>query len=244
MRIFGIVLLVIGILLMCLFPILIFTSDMSAAALFFPLLLISMGWRFSRWGRGIVRDAPSSSPPAAQGTGAAQAPAVGTVEIPMSPQATDVIVRQCAQAKKMVWWIAGGALVLFIGLGALFVNSGSTDPDAHNMIYVFGGMGFALAFLVGGFQWLLIIRPIQNDLAATTYLRTTGPIQLVFIRNGYMLRLADRSFLLKSKDGVNQLKTIDWGTVDHSQQGHVLLAAWDRQGNSVYIAPGSVAGSL
>ncbi len=244
MRILGNVLLVIAVLCLVLFPYWIITSNMPVLALLFPFLLLSTGLRFRNWGRGLVRDAPSSSSPGAQGTGAADAPAVGTVEIPLSPQASDAIARQCAQAKKMVWWIAGGALALFFGLGVLFVNSGPRDPDAHKMIYVFGAMGFALAFLVGAFQWLLIIRPIQNDLAATTYLRTTGPIQLVFIRNGYMLRLADRSFLLKNKDGVKQLKTIDWGTVDHSPTGHVVLAAWDRQGNCVYVAPGNVADRL
>ena len=56
MRTLGNVLLVIAVLCLILFPYWIITSDMPVVALLFPVLLISMGLRFRKWGRGIVQD--------------------------------------------------------------------------------------------------------------------------------------------------------------------------------------------
>jgi len=56
---------------------------------------------------------------------------------------------------------------------------------------LFGGMAVASAALIGGIIWLTTLRPMRRDLQSPTYFRTTGPIQLVYIRNGHMLRLAD-----------------------------------------------------
>jgi hypothetical protein len=63
-------------------------------------------------------------------------------------------------------------------------------------------------------------------------------------RSGTLICCVTRqSFRLPGKAGVRQLQTLDWGIVDHSPRGHIVLAAWDRKGNSAYVAPGNSVNS-
>jgi hypothetical protein len=71
-----------------------------------------------------------------------------------------------------------------------------------------------------------------------SYLRTTGPVEVVSLGNGAMLRLADRAFLIDQRYGATELANLGWGRVDYSPHGHVILGAWDRDGRSVYSLPG------
>ena len=90
----------------------------------------------------------------------------------------------------------------------------------------------------GGISWLSVQRPARHDLSSATYLRTTGPLGLVYIYGGAILRLADRSFIVNGKEGIPALSSISWGTVDYSPHGHMILSAWNSKGKSVYCLPG------
>jgi len=85
---------------------------------------------------------------------------------------------------------------------------------------------------------------------------TTGPIQVAdwmyggtlgggFGKKGtgQLLRLADRAFLVTPAESM-ALSKIPRGTVDYGARGHVILAAWDEHGNSVFSAPGYTAPAL
>jgi hypothetical protein len=241
MRIAGNIFLVLGILMFIAFAIIVSTSDMSAGALVIPVLVILMGIQFRRAGSGILRDAPSST--SAPGTGSsaavsAETPA-GTVEIPMTPEVNAAIAREYSRAKKWHWILIVAPLVLFFALGLALGTSGDNPEEKRQYFVIFAGLGVFLAALFGLILWLWLVRPVAADLGATSFLRTTGPVELVYIRNGYVLRLADRAFILRGRECVKPLKALGWGTVDHSPRGHVVLAAWDRQGNSVFVAPGA-----
>jgi hypothetical protein len=42
---------------------------------------------------------------------------------------------------------------------------------------------------------------------------------------------------------MTELSTLGWGRVDYSPHGHVILAAWDNQGRTVYALPGYTVSS-
>ena len=58
-----------------------------------------------------------------------------------------------------------------------------------------------------------------------------------------MLRLADRAFLMDGRSGMVELSNVDWGCVDYSPHGHMILGAWDGEGRSVYCLPGYTVAS-
>ena len=103
---------------------------------------------------------------------------------------------------------------------------------------LFGGMAVASAALIGGIIWLTTLRPMRRDLQSPTYFRTTGPIQLDYIRNGHMLRLADQSFMMRTRDGAKELRGLSSGIVDHTPNAHVILAAWNAEGAQVFALSG------
>ena len=241
MRIFGNVLMVLGILLLVLFIMAAFGGGMPWSSFFIPILLISIGFRLRTFGRGILQDAPG----ARSGTASsAPAAAASTVELPITPEVIAAIERQIVRAKKMMWWVTFGAVGLFFLLGVIFWLVSDNSGDKRLFLMIFVGAGAASGILISGIQWLFAIRPVQSDLRALSYFRTTGPIQLVYIRNGHMLRLADQAFLLKGRDGVSALKDLAWGTIDHTQHGHLILAAWNREGALAYVAPGYTASQV
>jgi len=99
-------------------------------------------------------------------------------------------------------------------------------------------IGIASALMIYGLSWLTSMKPVRRDLRGTTYLRTTGPVEVVSLGNGAMLRLADRAFLIDQRYGATELGALGWGRVDYSPHGHVILGAWDKDGRSVYCLPG------
>jgi hypothetical protein len=94
------------------------------------------------------------------------------------------------------------------------------------------------AIMIFTIAWLTSLMPVRRDLRSSTILRTTGPVQVVAVVGGAMLRLADRAFLMNGREGMAALSKLEWGTVDHSAHGHVILGAWAKDGRCVYSAPG------
>ena len=240
MRILGTTFLVMGVLCALLFIVFAFTGDANWAAFFIPLVLIVSGLRIRRTATGILQQTPSArGPGAASGAfDAAQAAGTPTIELPMTPDGIAAVSRQLARSQKWMWWLVGGALVLFIGMGVVFGISGEGADDRRQMIAIFGGMGLASAAFIGAIVWFSTLGPMRRDLVSPTYFRTTGPVQLVYIRNGHMLRLADRAFMLRTRDGVKELRALGSGIVDHTPHAHVILAAWNAEGAQVFALKG------
>ena len=89
------------------------------------------------------------------------------------------------------------ACALAIGLTIAFIRDltqsspGSRDPLGNTVAVAITISFVALMCLV---MWTLgVWLPARRDLREVTYLRTSGPIEVVKLKNGYFLRLADRN---------------------------------------------------
>jgi hypothetical protein len=251
MRIWGNVLFVIGILFLLLMVLAEFGGGHLGFIPFFVAgLLIFMGWRMRTSGMGIVQSNPGAAPEhagaatvGAPGQPAAPAGEFSTVELPLTPDVAAVISAQNGRVRRLLLYVVGGFLVFFILLGA-GLAAGNVAPGNDGALFaVLAGVGVASVILIYGISWLTALRPVRRDLRGTTYLRTTGPVQVVAMSSGGMLRLADRAFLMNGRNGMKELSKLPWGRVDYSPHGHVILAAWDREGRSVYSLPGYNVGS-
>jgi hypothetical protein len=243
MRIWGYVLLVLGILFLVMFTFAeLGGAHMGVIPFFVSAFLILMGWNLRNSGKGILQSKPAEHP--GEGATAAAVGAVphatefSTVELPMTPDIAALLVRQNARTQRTLLYLCGGCLVLFGGLGALLSATDKTPNGGYTFLAIFGLIGVLSAILIYGISWLTGMKPVRRDIRGTVYLRTTGPIKVVTISGGAMLRLADRAFLMNGRNGATELSTLGWGRVDYSPHGHVILGAWDRDGKSIYSLPG------
>jgi hypothetical protein len=241
MRFWGYVLLIMGIAFLLLFVFALFGgAHLGVFPFIIAAMLVVTGVNLIRKGHGILRAEPAATelaniPP---GSRSAATPAAATVSLPLSPQVAAVIAAQSARNWKLVKYLCGGIFLLFVAMGAAFAIFGKGEGDSRLFIAIFGGIGVGGAAMIAGISWLTTRRPVLRDLREQTYLRTTGPIQVVSMQGGAMLRLADRAFLMNGRAAMAALSQIREGRVDYSPHGHVILAAWDLQGRSVYMAPG------
>ncbi len=240
MRIWGTVLVVLGVLFLIMFVLAEFGSaHMGFVPFFVAAFLILMGWNLRKSGRGILQSKPAATEtPKVPGQSNAAAAEFSTVELPLTPDVVAVIVRQSARAKKLLYYVAGGFCVLFVVLGMVLGVTDKTPGDGKIFMMIFGLIGIASGSMIYGIWWLTAMKPVRRDLRGTTYLRTTGPVEVVSLGNGAMLRLADRAFLIDQRYGATELGALGWGRVDYSPHGHVILGAWDKDGQSVYCLPG------
>jgi hypothetical protein len=240
MRIWGWVLLILGILFLIMFVLAEFGGGHVGFVPFFVSgFLILMGWNLRKSGRGILQSKPAENAGAGSpGQSSAPAAEFSTVELPLTPEIVAVIVRQSARAKRLLTYVAGGFCVLFVGLGIVLGATDKTPGEGKIFLAIFGLIGVASGLMIYGIWWLTAMKPVRRDLRGTTYLRTTGPVEVVSLGNGAMLRLADRAFLIDQRYGATELRALGWGRVDYSPHGHVILGAWDKDGRSVYCLPG------
>ncbi len=235
MRILGTIMLVMGIIFAALFVIIAFSGELNSGAFFIPVVLIVIGLTIRNAATGILQQQPSAT---SGGAAAAQSGAGPTVELPVTPQVTDAISRYGARSRRLVLWLTAGAFVFMLGIGIVLGLFDQDRKEGRQMMVILGGVGVVSSAMIGGISWLTSLRPIQRDLGSTVYLRTTGPVQTISIRGGYMLRLADRGFIMNGRGGASELATLGSGTVDHSPHGHVIIAVWNREASEVYTLPG------
>jgi hypothetical protein len=229
-RVLGYVSLAIGILFLVLLVLAEFGgAHLSVLPFVVSIFLVSIGASLVKSGKGIVQATPASN---------VESEGHLTVELPMSPEVAAVIDRQSARSWRFLLYLAGGFIVFFIGMGAVLGLADKTPGEIGLFVGLFGSVGVATAIMIVGIGWLTTRGPMSRDLRAPSYLRTTGPIRVVTIWGGATLRLADRAFLMNGKAGISELSKLDAGSVDYTSRGHVILAAWDREGRSVYCAPG------
>lgn len=243
MRIWGTVLLVLGILFLIMFALAEFGgAHIGVVPFFVSAFLMLMGWNLRKSGKGILQSKPVENAgvgsPAMAGQSNTAAAEFSTVELPLTPEIAAVITRQTARAKRLLYYVAGGFCVLFIVLGLVLGVTDKTPGEGMTFLLIFGSIGVASGLMIYGIWWLTAMKGVRRDLRGTTYLRTTGPVEVVSLGNGAMLRLADRAFLIDQRYGATELGALGWGRVDYSPHGHVILGAWDKDGRSVYSLPG------
>ena len=242
MRIWGHVLVVIGFLFLILFLLAALGGGhIGVLPFLIAVFVIGIGGKFIRSGKGIVQATPAATAQIAGGVPSGSAAVAGqspTVEMAMSPEVAAIIARHIARSWRIVLYLAGGFVVFFGGLSGVLAILSKGGGDGFLLAGLLGGIGVATALLIIVISWLTTRRPVNRDLRRAIYLRTTGPIQVVPISGGGMLRLADRAFLMNGRAGLSELSKLNEGRVDYSPHGHVILAAWDSQGRRVYCAPG------
>jgi hypothetical protein len=244
MRIFGYVLLVVGILFLVLFAMAQFGgAHLGVLPWLISLALASAGWSLARSGKGLVRASPIGSAIAA-GPLTAETAAF-TVAVPMSPEAAAVIKRQADRSQRAPLYIAGGFFAFFLLLGAVIAMVDHAPGEGGSLFAIFALIGALTGVLIAAIS-LISTRPYGRDRNETTFLRTTGPIEVAsmgFWSVAAILRLADRAFLINLPAERAALSRLNEGTVDYSPHGHVILAVWDSQRRIAYCAPGYKAES-
>jgi len=239
-RILGYVLLIAGILFLVLFAFAQFGgAHLGIQPWLISLFLASAGWSLARSGKGLVRASPMASPAIAAVPLAAEA-ATFTVAVPMSPEAAAVIKRQRDRSQRVPLYIAGGFFALFLLVGVVVVMVDHAPGEGGSLFAIFALIGAVTGVLIAVIS-LIAARPYGRDVSETTFLRTTGPIEVAsmgFWSVGAILRLADRAFLINLPGERAALGKLNEGTVDYSAHGHVILAVWDSQRRIAYCAPG------
>jgi len=241
MRIAGDLMLVLGIIFLILFVMAEFGGGGVGASPFLVSgFLIALGANLRRSGGEILQAKPTPAGTSASSGAKGQEapPKFSTVEMPMTPEVATTIAEQSARAWKLVKRVVLFFFLFFIVLGVVLDMADKDVAIPHVFLIIFPAIGVAAAIMIGGISWLTTQEPVHRDLHGKNYLRTTGPLEVGDISGGAILRLADRSFIVNGTGGVNELRNLDWGRVDYSPHGHIILGAWDAKGKSVYSAPG------
>jgi hypothetical protein len=163
-----------------------------------------------------------------------------TLELPATAAISELISQHLRRTSKVLLMIAIGMAGFFTLVGA---GIGLTDgsPDGSKLFFAFSCIGLCIGLTVGGIG-SLYSRRLQRDVRESTYLRTSGPVELWTYGSSYMLRLADRAFTV-DRAPANALRNVRWATVDHTRNAHLVLSVWDGLGNAVYCLTRGTSGT-
>jgi len=231
MRIFGIVLFILGITFELLFTIaLLGGAEVSPTAFGVGAMLIVSGWRLRTYGRGIGQRRASRAPVANS------ASHFGTVELPLTPAASTLISREIARSRRVTAIVIASGMSFFLLLGAI-ISLAFSSPGGFSVFPLMVSASLAYGLMMGGILLFSSLRPVCRDLRESTILRTSGPVELVPLFGGYLLKLMDRSFLLNSRVTAAAMMKLSWATVDYSRHAHLIFEIRDHSGQSVYRLP-------
>jgi hypothetical protein len=188
-------------------------------------VMFFLGWRLLVNARGIA-DAETASK--------------ATIELPMTPSAASVIAASPQKMRRAVGIVLALA-VAALAVGMLIDYYHPTPNPLHLSLAttVCGAVGGGL-FLIVASAWIFSSwLPARHDLRDAKFLRTSGPVAVELMQNGYLLRMADRGLVVTREVGqAFESHGVNWAVVDHSKHAHVILAAWDNTGKSVFLAEG------
>ena len=234
MRIYGLVLMIVGLVFEILLLLALLGGGKDLVLGFLVATgVIAMGWKLRTYGKGIRQQEPTSatsevSPEASP----AQAP---TVELPVTPAISAAFIRQVSRWRRITAIIMACGMSFFLvpAVGIYLARPSPTSPKLFPIILAATGLFFGL--VVGGIHVFQRERPVRRDLHHSTYLRTSGPVQVVSLFGGSLLRLVDRAFLADPSPG-KVLRNLTWATVDYSRHAHVIFEIRDQAGHVVYSA--------
>jgi hypothetical protein len=242
-RITGYVLLVLGIIFELLFVLAALGGGkISPSAYVIAAILIIMGWRMKAYGKGISTRPTPASPSGAAIAEASSVTPSPTVELALTPAVVGLITRETARSRRIMTIVVVVGVVVFLAIGE-GIDLAVSSPGNMKAFPMMAIVGLAFGLIVGGIWFATLERPVRRDLRESTYLRTSGPIQIVPMFGGNMLRLADRAFLMNGRSAAAELAKLNWATVDYSKHAHVILGASDQSGNAVYSVAGYAAGA-
>lgn len=171
-------------------------------------------------------------------TGAPQ-PATRTVSaetnasVPMPPQMTALIHGELARQRRMILWIAGGFVALFL-LGGAAINAGLSGPDGAFVFALMAALGLFSAAVIGGLWLALGERTLRRDAASGTFCRATGGVTIATVPGGHLLRVGEQVLLVKDRQAIKALRRLAVATIDYSRQAHIVFEVRDPYGDCVY----------
>ncbi|MGP8243971.1 MAG: hypothetical protein ACLQVN_05575 [Bryobacteraceae bacterium] len=233
MRILGWILLIVGIV----FELLVVMArlgggNVGPAALLVGAILISLGWSLTQYWKGTVTEQPTSVSPSANSSGHHPALAMATQEMTMTLPVVELVARELARTRRLNWIVVGCIMGPLLLIGA--VVDATTPQQGTSIFRIMAAVSAISGAILGGLLFLTAELPLRRDLREPSYLRTSGPIQLVSVRGGILLRLADRAFFVKQKTLWKLLHGVSWATVEYSRHGHVILEVRDEKGQSIW----------
>ena len=193
MRVAGWILFLFGAFFSVLFVVKVFQGDFPVRGLVYGLILMVTGWRLIAYGKGISELNSSAA------VSIASAEASPTIELPLTASVANairVLMKKSLRDSFLVFAVTAGAPLLIMAVILFFDQSALASPNRAYLaipVAIFGGAGLLFGGVVLLTSWL----PLRRDLRETTYFITSGPIQIVAVMNGNLLRLADRAFLVR-----------------------------------------------
>jgi hypothetical protein len=194
-------------------------------------ILSVTGWRLITLHRKRTQRRQSSASSAAKPESAIE-PDPRTVELPVSPAISYIMVRENARRLRIIKIVMICVVSFSLLVGAAIDLTVPSQSGIKVFLYL-AAAGLAFGLFIGG-VCILASRGLRRDLADFTYIRTTGPLQLVRIHGGYLLKLADRTFALNVPAVAAAVRNLTWATVDYSRHAHLIFDIWDSSGRRVY----------
>ncbi len=206
-------------------------GQVSATAFIVVALMVGGGWRLRAYGKGLTPRQPSA-PGSQRGFQSTPAQQAASVELPYTKAMSDVLSRKMKHSRRVTAILIASGMSFFLLVGA--VLDFATQPASGFRALPFLAAAGLVFGLIVGVIWLLTgDRPIRRDLRESTYRRTSGPVQLVAVYGGWMLRLADRAFLVDARPA-KTLRNVSWAVVDHSRHAHLIFEVKDHSGQRIY----------
>jgi hypothetical protein len=237
MRKFGYALLVTGIVVEVLMLMITFgtTDSVSHVSLGYGLYMIIGGWQLIKHGKGIGPQQKKSA--SNQQCDISLAPAEDSSrEVPITSEISELIQRRMQRSRKVRLIITLSAGLFGAGfVVATALAAGASNPPII-MLYALGA-GLLLGSIIGAAMSFDGVR-LRRDSHELTYLRSSGPVKLVKMKFGYILRLADRALFVDPKQS-KPLRNLDWATIDYSRNAKLIFSVWDRSGKLIYRLAGT-----
>jgi hypothetical protein len=234
-RIFGLVLMIVGIAFEILFFLALIGGGKDLAlGLVLAAGMIAMGWKLKTYGKGIIQEEHSAATTELSATTPPRQSS--TVELPLTQALSVAFIRQVARWRRITGIIVGcfTAFFLLLSVGMYLALPPPASPKPFLIVVAAVCLFFAL--FVGGIHVFQRELPVRRDLRESTYLRTSGPVQVISLYGGTLLRLADRAFIADSRPAVKVLRDLTWATVDYTRHAHVIFEIRDQAGHVVYSA--------
>jgi hypothetical protein len=233
-RIFGLVLMIVGIVLEILLLLALLGGGKDLVLGFLVAAgLIAMGWKLRTHGKGIKQQETASAK--SEVGPEAPPPLSPTVELPLTPAISAAFTSQVVRWRRITAIIIACGVAFFVILAAGMHLAISSSASPKPFAILVSAMSLFFGLIVGGIHVFQRELPVRRDLRDSTYLRTTGPVEVVSVYGGSLLRLADRAFLADSPPA-KVLRNLTWATVDYSRHAHVIFEIRDQSGNVVYSA--------
>jgi len=234
MRIFGLCLVIVGIVFEILLLLALLGGGKDLVLGFLVATwLIAMGLKLRTYGKGIRQQKQASA--TSEVGSEAPPPNSPTVELPFTPAISAAFIRQVARWRRITAIIMACGMTFFLVPAAvLYLAMAPTGSKLLPIVLAATGLFFGL--VVGGIHVFQREIPVRRDRRDSTYLRTNGPVEVVSLYGGSLVRLEDRAFLADPPPG-KVLRNLIWATVDYSKHSHVIFEIRDQSGHVVYSAP-------